>query len=107
MDFVADQLASSDRFRTLTISDVFSKEALAIEVGQRLGGEHMVATLNRLVAQRKRHNTCSLPTAASSPGACWIYGPIIIRHESISAGQENQPIAAMSKALMGRFGMNA
>lgn len=33
--------------------DVFSKEALAIEVGQRLRSEHVVATLNRLAAQRR------------------------------------------------------
>jgi putative transposase len=53
MDFVGDQLANGARFRTLTIIDVFSKEALAIEVEQRLGGEHVVAALNRLTAQRK------------------------------------------------------
>jgi len=35
------------------VVDVFSREALAIEVGQRLGGEHVVAVLNRLVAQRR------------------------------------------------------
>jgi putative transposase len=53
MDFVADQLAHGARFRTLTIIDLFSKEALATEVGQRLGGEHVVAALNRLAAQPK------------------------------------------------------
>lgn len=53
MDFVADQLANGAKFRTLTIIDVFSKEALAIEVGQQPGGEHVVAALNRLAAQRK------------------------------------------------------
>jgi len=53
MDLVADQLASGARFRTLTIIDVFSKEALAIELGQRLGGEHVVAALSHLAAQRK------------------------------------------------------
>jgi hypothetical protein len=53
MDFVVDQLANGGRFRTLAIIDVFSKEALAIEVGLRLGGEHVVAALNRLAAQRK------------------------------------------------------
>lgn len=53
MDFVADQLANGVRFRTLTIIDVFSKEALAIEVEQRLGGEHVVDALNRLAAQHK------------------------------------------------------
>lgn len=53
MDFVADQLSNGMKFRTLTIVDVFSREALAIEVGQRLGGEHVVAALNRLRAQRQ------------------------------------------------------
>ena len=53
MDFVADQLANGQKFRALTIMDVFSKEALAIEVGQRLRGEHEVAALNRLAVQRQ------------------------------------------------------
>ena len=50
MDFVADQLANGMKFRTLTIVDVFSRQALAIEVGQRLRSEHVVAALNRLAA---------------------------------------------------------
>jgi len=53
LDFVSDQLADGTRFRALTVVDVFSREALAIEVGQRLGGEHVVAVLNRLAAQRQ------------------------------------------------------
>jgi putative transposase len=53
MDFVADQLVNGDRFRALTIVDVFSREALAIEVGQHLRGEHVVEACNRLVAQRR------------------------------------------------------
>ena len=53
LDFVSDQLANGVRFRALTVVDVFTREALAIEVGQRLGGEHVVAVLNRLVAQRR------------------------------------------------------
>jgi putative transposase len=35
MDFVADQLADGRSLRALTIVDVFSREAMAIEVGQR------------------------------------------------------------------------
>lgn len=53
LDFVSDQLADGSRFRALTVVDVFSREALAIEVGQRLRGEHVVAVLNRLAAQRQ------------------------------------------------------
>jgi putative transposase len=52
MDFVADQLADGSKFRSLTIVDVYTREALAIEVGSSLRGEHVVATLNRLAAKR-------------------------------------------------------
>jgi putative transposase len=34
--------------------DVFSREALAIEVGKRLRAEDVVSVLNRLVAQRRK-----------------------------------------------------
>ena len=53
MDFVADQLTNGQRFRALTIMDVFSREALAIKVDQRLRGEHVVEVCNRLVALRR------------------------------------------------------
>jgi putative transposase len=36
MDFVADQLANGKRFRSLTIVDIYTRECLAIESGQRL-----------------------------------------------------------------------
>jgi putative transposase len=39
-------------FRALTVIDIYSREALAIDVGQRLRGEHVVMALNRLVQQR-------------------------------------------------------
>jgi putative transposase len=52
LDFVHDQLSNGQSFRALTIIDIYSREALAIEVGQRLRGEHVVAVLNRLVQQR-------------------------------------------------------
>jgi putative transposase len=53
MDFVADELTNGQRFRALTVVDVFSREALAIQVGQRLRGEDVVGVCNRLVAQRR------------------------------------------------------
>ncbi len=52
LDFVADQLANGPRCRALTVVDVFTRERVAIEVGQRLRGEHVVNVLNRLTAQR-------------------------------------------------------
>lgn len=52
LDFVADQLANGQRIRALTVVDVYTRESLAIEVGQRLRSEHVVQVLNRLTAQR-------------------------------------------------------
>lgn len=52
LDFVHDQLSNGQKFRALTVVDVFSREALAIEVGHRLRGEHVVEVLNRLTRQR-------------------------------------------------------
>ncbi len=52
LDFVADQLADGRRFRALTVMDVFTRESLAIEVGQRLRGEDVVNTLNRIRSRR-------------------------------------------------------
>jgi len=51
MDFVADALSNGSKFRLLTVVDVFSREALAIEVGSRLRGENVVEVLNRLAAR--------------------------------------------------------
>ena len=52
MDFVADQLVDGTRIRILTIVDVFTREALAAEVGHRLRGEDVVRVCNQLVASR-------------------------------------------------------
>ena len=49
---VHDRLSSGTKFRALTVVDICSREGLAIEVGQRLKGEHVVEALNRLVRQR-------------------------------------------------------
>jgi len=48
MDFVSDALFDGRRFRGLTIVDNFSRECLAIVVGQSLRGEDVVQTLERL-----------------------------------------------------------
>lgn len=45
MDFVSDALFDGRRFRGLTVVDNFSRECLAIAVGQSLKGDDVVATL--------------------------------------------------------------
>lgn len=76
LDFVADQLADGTRFRALTVVDVFSREALAIEVGQRLRSEHVVAVLNRLAAQRQAPKYLSVDNGGEFSGQLvdlWAY----------------------------------
>jgi putative transposase len=52
MDFVADALFDGRRLRALTVVDNYTRESLAIDVGQSLKGEDVVTTLNRIAAQR-------------------------------------------------------
>ncbi len=51
LDFIHDQLNNGAKIRALTVVDIYSREGLAIKVGQRLKGEHVVEALNRLVRQ--------------------------------------------------------
>ena len=52
MDFVADALFDGRRLRMLTVVDCYTRECLAIDVGQSLKGEDVVSTLNRICAER-------------------------------------------------------
>jgi putative transposase len=52
MDFVADALFGGRRLRALTVVENYSRESLAIDVGQSLKGEDVVNTLNRITAER-------------------------------------------------------
>jgi putative transposase len=45
MDFMSDQLFNGQRFRLLTLVDNFTRESLAIRVGQRLTGDDVVQVL--------------------------------------------------------------
>jgi putative transposase len=52
MDFMADQLFNGQRFRLLTLVDNFSRESLAIRVGQRLTGDQVVEVLEQVAQTR-------------------------------------------------------
>lgn len=52
MDFVADALFDGRKLRALTVVDNYTRESLAIDVGQTLKGDDVVATLNRIAATR-------------------------------------------------------
>ena len=49
---MADQLFDGRRFRLLTLVDNFSRESLAIRVGQRLTGDDVVGVLEAVAAER-------------------------------------------------------
>ncbi len=52
MDFVADALFDGRRLRALTIVDNYTRECVAIEVGQRLTGDDVAATLTGIKVTR-------------------------------------------------------
>jgi putative transposase len=52
MDFMSDQLADGHRVRIFTLVDNFSRESLALEVGQRFRGEDVAAILERVCRWR-------------------------------------------------------
>ena len=52
LDFVADQLIDGRRFRALTVVDVYTRECLAIEVGQSLKGSDVVRVLQQISQER-------------------------------------------------------
>ena len=49
MDFMSDQLFNGRRFRALTVMDLFTRECLAIKLGQSIRGEDVAGVLDRLV----------------------------------------------------------
>ncbi|QIK30567.1 transposase family protein (plasmid) [Ralstonia solanacearum] len=51
MDFVSDALLDGQRLRALTVVDNYTRESLAIEVGQSLKGKDVVRVLDAVVAQ--------------------------------------------------------
>jgi putative transposase len=52
LDFGADELAGGRRFWALTVVDVYTRECLAIEVGQSLKGYDVVRVLQQVADQR-------------------------------------------------------
>jgi putative transposase len=52
LDFLEDALASGRKIRLLSIIDVFSREALAIEIDTSLPGSRVVRVLDRLAGER-------------------------------------------------------
>lgn len=54
LDFLQDALASGRKLRVLSVIDVFTREALALEVDTSVPGSRVVRVLQRLCGQRER-----------------------------------------------------
>ena len=54
LDFLQDALASGRKRRVLSVIDVFTREALALEVDTSLPGSRVVGVLDRLRGERER-----------------------------------------------------
>ncbi len=52
MDFMSDELYNGQRIKLLTLVDNFTRESLAIEVADRLGGQRLVEVLMQVVAKK-------------------------------------------------------
>jgi len=107
MDFVADQLVSGQSIRALTIVDVHTREALAIDVGQRLRGEHVVTALDRLAVQRGYPKALFLDNGAEFTGRLLDLGRITTVSRSTSADQASPPTTASWRASTGRYATSA
>ena len=57
MDFVADNLFDGRKLRMLTVLDCYTRECLAIHVGQSLKGEDVAAVLSGIVGERGKPET--------------------------------------------------
>lgn len=57
MDFMSDELYDGRRIRLLTLVDNFTRESLAIEVNDHLGGHRVVEALQRLMDERSLPKT--------------------------------------------------
>ena len=57
MDFVSDALYDGRRLRALTVVDNYTRECLAIEVDQGIGGAQVVKVLGRITMKRRTPKT--------------------------------------------------
>ena len=76
MDFMSDQLYDGRQIRLLTLVDNFTRESLAIEVGEHIGSDRVVEVLMRLSKSRdlpKRIQVDNGPEFTSTRLDQWAY----------------------------------
>jgi putative transposase len=68
LDFVSDALRDGRKLRMLNVLDLFTREALAIEVDVSLPGTRVVAVLERLATERQQPENISLDNGPELAG---------------------------------------
>ena len=103
MDFVADNLFDGHKLRMLTVVDCYSRESLAIHVGQSLKGEDVVRVLNSIVSERGQPQTIKADNGSefiSKAMDKWAYE----RGVEIDYGRPGKPTGnAMVESFNGRL----
>jgi putative transposase len=83
LDFLQDALASGRKLRVLSVIDVFTREALALEVDTSLPGSRVVRVLQRLLGERERPRQLVLdngPELISRALEEWAYNHTVALH---------------------------
>jgi putative transposase len=76
MDFVADNLFDGRKLRLLTVVDCYTRQCVAIEVGQRLKGEDVVRVLEQAIRQYGKPITIKSDNGSEFVGKImdkWLY----------------------------------
>jgi hypothetical protein len=107
MDFVADQMADGSKFRMLTILDIYTREALAIEVGLACAASMWWPHGTGWSSAGAHPPICGSTMAASFPATCWTCGPITKKRKSISAGPASRPTTALLNRSTGHCATSA
>ncbi|MFN3239370.1 MAG: IS3 family transposase, partial [Pseudomonadales bacterium] len=68
MDFVSDALFDGRRLRMLTVIDLYTRECLAIAVGQRLTGEDVARTLEQICIERSQPEVLKMDNGSDFAG---------------------------------------
>lgn len=103
MDFVQDQLWHGNRFRVLTVLDVFSKECLALEVDTSINGERVCRVLDWLILTKGRPEVITVDNGPEFAGIAldrWAYQNNV-RLDFIQPGKPIQN--AFIESFNGRF----
>ena len=100
MDFIHDQLANGRKVQLLMVIDVYTSEALAIEVGHRLRGEDVARILNRLVHLPVFPRACLRTMVRGLPVSLSASGPMRTGFGRISLALEPRPTTPTSSRSM-------